>query len=133
MLDTIASYNCRQFQGKLRIQTQENGEKRHYGPNLGLLDTNSGRENFGSKIWLRHSLDIMVSIIMHNQKKTNDLVLRKISDVRTDKSDFIGRCPTNVERRIYSSGHSSIKRKYQIPFLEEHYVYDGQALLFLHS
>ena len=58
-----------QFQRKLRIQTQENGEKPHYGPNLGPLVTNSDRENFGSKIWLRHSLDITVSIIMHNQKK----------------------------------------------------------------
>ena len=35
-------------------------------------------------------------------EKTNDSILRKLSDGRTDRqtdeSDFIGRCPTNVER-----------------------------------
>ena len=35
-------------------------------------------------------------------EKTNDLILRKLSggrtDGQTDESDFIGRCPTNVER-----------------------------------
>ena len=42
------------------------------------------------------------------QKKTNDPILRKLSDGRTegrtdrqtDESDFIGQCPTNVERPI---------------------------------
>ena len=42
------------------------------------------------------------AIIMYNIRKTNDPILRKLSDGRTDgqtdKSDFIGRCPTNVER-----------------------------------
>ena len=37
-------------------------------------------------------------------EKTNDLILRKLSDGRTDgqtdESDFIGRCPTNVELPI---------------------------------
>ena len=40
-------------------------------------------------------------------EKTNDAILRKLSDGRTDwqtdgqtgESDFIGRCPTNVERQ----------------------------------
>ena len=36
------------------------------------------------------------------QKKTNDPIFRKLSDGstdgQTDKSDFIGSCPTNVER-----------------------------------
>ena len=36
-------------------------------------------------------------------EKTNDPILWKFSDRRTDgqrdESDFIGRCPTNVERR----------------------------------
>ena len=35
-------------------------------------------------------------------EKTNDPILRRLSDGRTDgqtdESDFIGRCPTNVER-----------------------------------
>ena len=28
------------------IQTQENTKKRHFGPDLGPLDSNSGRQNF---------------------------------------------------------------------------------------
>ena len=43
------------------IRTQENGKKPDFKPDLGLLDPNSGRENFISKIWLHKSLDIMVS------------------------------------------------------------------------
>ena len=42
-------------------------------------------------------------------EKTNDAILRKLSDGRTDgetdgqtdESDFIGHCPTNVERPTY--------------------------------
>ena len=37
MLDIVASYHCIQFQGKLTIQTQENVQKPHFGPDLGLL------------------------------------------------------------------------------------------------
>ena len=53
-----------------------------------------------SKIWLHQLLDIKVSYHhVQYQKKTNDPVLRKPSDRRTDgqaqESDFIGRCPTN--------------------------------------
>ena len=44
------------------IQTQENGEKPYFGPDLGLLGQNSGRHFFFlSKIWLRQSLYIIVS------------------------------------------------------------------------
>ena len=50
-----------QFQEKLIIRTQENGEKRHFGPDLGLLGPNLGCEIFFSKIGLPQSLDIMVS------------------------------------------------------------------------
>ena len=32
MLDIVASYHCMQFQGKLMIQTQENGKKPHFRP-----------------------------------------------------------------------------------------------------
>ena len=42
MLDIVASYHCMQFQGKRMIQTQENGEKPHFRPNLGSLGLNSG-------------------------------------------------------------------------------------------
>ena len=37
MLDTVASYHHIQFRGKLIIQTQENAEKPHFGPDLGRL------------------------------------------------------------------------------------------------
>ena len=43
------------------IQTQKNGEKPHFGPPLDPLDSNLDRQIFFSKIWLRQSLDIMVS------------------------------------------------------------------------
>ena len=49
MLDIVTSYHCMQFQGKLMIQTRENGEK-HFAPGLGLLGQNSDREIFVSKI-----------------------------------------------------------------------------------
>ena len=54
MLDIIASYHLIQFQEKLTIQTQENGEEPHFGPDLGLLCQNSGRKNFFIKLVLRH-------------------------------------------------------------------------------
>ena len=42
------------------IQIQVNGKKPHFGPELGPLNPNSGRQFFFSKIWLRQSLNIMV-------------------------------------------------------------------------
>ena len=92
MLDIVASYRCMQFQGKLMIQTWENSKKPSFRPFF-----------FSSKIWLRQSLDIMVSYHhVQYQKKTNDPALRKLRDRRTDgqtdESGFIGRCQSNVER-----------------------------------
>ena len=49
MLDILASYNCMQFQEKLMIQTQENGKKTHFGPNLGPLGRNLDRHFFFEK------------------------------------------------------------------------------------
>ena len=43
------------------VQTQEIGEKLHFGPYLGPLDPNSGRHFGPSKIWLRQLLDIIIS------------------------------------------------------------------------
>ena len=85
MLDIVTSYHCTQFQGKLMIQTKENGEKPHFGPDFVLLDLNSDRENIFSKMWLRQSLDIMVSYHHIISEKTNDPILRKLSDRRTDR------------------------------------------------
>ena len=42
-------------------QTCENGKKSSFGPKFGRSGPNSGRQIFFSKIWLRQSLDIMVS------------------------------------------------------------------------
>ena len=71
MLDIIASYHCMKFQGKLMIQTQENGKKLDFGPNLGLLDPNSGDQFCFSKIWL-HQLLGMVSY--HNVQYQEKLI-----------------------------------------------------------
>ena len=61
MLDIFANYHRIQFQEKHMIQTQENREKTHFGPDFGPLSPNSGRQIFFSKIWLCQSLDIIVS------------------------------------------------------------------------
>ena len=111
ILDIVANYHHIQFQGKRMTQTQENGEKPCFGPDLGTLDSNSGRQFFFLKIWLCQSVDIMVNNYhVKYQKKTNDSILKKFTDGgmdgrtdghtdgQTDESDFIGRCLTDVER-----------------------------------
>ena len=48
------------------IQTQENDEKPHFGPHSGI---------FLSEIWLRQSLDVIVSYHhLQYQKKTDDSI-----------------------------------------------------------
>ena len=64
------------------------------------MGPNSGRQNIFSKIWLRQSLDVTVGYDhVQNQKK---LMIQSsenlVTDRQTDESDFIGHCPTNVER-----------------------------------
>ena len=67
------------------IQTQENGEKPHFGPDLGLLDPNSGRQFFfkilASSVtrYYRQLSSCTIS------EKTNDPIFRKFSDRRTDE------------------------------------------------
>ena len=100
---------------KTNDPNSENGEKTHFGTNLGALGPNSGRQFLFSRIWLRQSLDIRYHVQLSSctiSGKTNDQILRKSSDGwtdgltdrrkggQTDESDFIGRCPTNVERPI---------------------------------
>ena len=83
-------------------QTWENGKK----PSSGPFGPNSDRQFFFSKIWLRQSLDIMANYHhVQVQKKLmiqswENLVTDGRTDARTDESDFIGGCPTNVERPI---------------------------------
>ena len=83
MLDIVASYHCMQFQGKSMTQTQDNVKKPHFRSELGLLGLSSGCHFF--KIWLPQLLDIMVNFHhVQYQKKTNDPILTKFSDGRTD-------------------------------------------------
>ena len=113
MLDIVTNYHCIQLQGKLMIQTQENGIK----IGGGLILQKIQAANFFFKI-------LALSVTRYHgqlsswtiSEKTNDRILRKIcegrtdgqtdrrtdgqTDRRTDESDFIRRCPTNVDRPI---------------------------------
>ena len=60
MLDIVADYHRIQFKGKSKIQTQQNDENPHFGPDLGPLPPYSGH-HFFPKIYLRQSLHIIVS------------------------------------------------------------------------
>ena len=67
------------------IQTQENGEKLHFGPDLGLLDPNSGSQFFFKILALsvtRYYRQLSSCAI---SEKTNDPIFRKFSDRRTDE------------------------------------------------
>ena len=74
-----------QVQGKLITQTQENGEKPHFGPNLGLLGSISSSQQFFFK-------NLALSVTRYHgqlpscsiSKKTNNPILRKLSDGQTD-------------------------------------------------
>ena len=74
-------------QGKLLIQTQENGKKPHVGSDLGLLGPNSGCKHFfffknlASSVTRYHGQLSSCTI----SKKTNDPILRKLSDGQTDR------------------------------------------------
>ena len=75
-----ASYRCMRFRGKLMIQTQKNCEKPNFGPDLGPLDPNSGREifflkNLASSVTRYHGQLSSRTIL----EKTNDSFLRKLS------------------------------------------------------
>ena len=44
LLDVVSSYHCMQFQSKIIIKTQENGEKPHFRPDIGSLGPNLDRQ-----------------------------------------------------------------------------------------
>ena len=114
MLDIIASYHRMQFQGKLKIQSQENGEKPHFGSNLGPSGPNSGHILFFFfffEIWPPWSLDIMVSyhhvqyqeklMIQSWENLVIDERMNRWTDGGTDdQRRVIGRCQTNVTHPI---------------------------------
>ena len=84
MLDIVAGYHRMQFQGKRVIQTQENGEKPHFGLDLGSLDPNLGRQifftNLTSPVIRYHGQLSSCTMSI----KTNGPILRKVSNGRTD-------------------------------------------------
>ena len=75
-----------QCRGKCKIQTQENGKKLHFEPDLVPLGPNSGRQNFffknlASPVTRYHS---QLSCTM--PEKTKDPILRTFSDGWTDRN-----------------------------------------------
>ena len=106
MLNIVASYHRIQEISRILIVLQENlwFKLKKWAKNLILSLIYVRWAQIRAQILLQ-SLDIMV--IYHHvqyQKKTNDSILKKCSDGQTNrqthKSDFIGRCPTRVERSI---------------------------------
>ena len=86
MLEIVASYHCMQFQGKPMIQTQENGEKLHFGPDLGQLFSNLGRQFFFFKNVASSVKRYYGQLLLRTiSEKTNDPILRKFCDRRTDR------------------------------------------------
>ena len=85
MLHIIASYHPTQFQGKPMIQTQENGKKCHFDPDLGPFGPNTGHnfffKNFALSVTRYHGQLSSCTI----SKNTNDPILRKFSDGQTDR------------------------------------------------
>ena len=89
------------FQGKLMIQSQENGKKPYFGPHLGPLLPKLGRQFFFKKLWLCQSLHIIVSY--HYAQYQRKLMIRSsknlVTDGRTDRSTDI---ETNRRIRMIS-------------------------------
>ena len=109
IVTNYTSYHWMQFQEKLKNQTCVNGKKSSFGSDFGPFGPNLSWFFFFfffffSKIWLRQSLDIMVRYHhVHYRKKQmiqpwENLVMSRQADRLRDESDFIGPCPTNVER-----------------------------------
>ena len=95
MLEIVPSYRCIQFQGKLINQTCENGKKPSFRPHLAQIRTNNFFffKNLASSVTRYHGQSSSTI-----SEKTNDSILKKFSDGRTDgqvdDSDFIGGCPS---------------------------------------
>ena len=106
MLYIVAKYLCIQFQGKSLIQTQKKVAK---NLTLDLIQVH------WSQIWVTKFFFKTLALSVTRcrgqlstckiSEKTNHPILRKLSDGwtdgptegQTDDSDFMGRCPTNVE------------------------------------
>ena len=101
------------FSRKLMSQTWKNGKNLVLGPiSAHLAQIRTTKFSFFKKIWLRQSLDIMVSYhhVQYQKKlmiepwenlvtdRQTDRPTDRRTDGQTDDSDFIGRCPTNAKR-----------------------------------
>ena len=79
-------------------------KKSHFGPNLGSLGSNLGRQFFFKKLTLSVTRYHGQLSLCTKSKELNDPILTKFSGGRTDgrtdrqkdESDFIGRCLINV-------------------------------------
>ena len=67
------------------IQTQESGEKPHFGPNLGSLGPNSGPQFFFKNLPLSVTRYHGQLPSCRISEKTNDPILRKFSDRQTGR------------------------------------------------
>ena len=83
MWDIVESYHCMQFQGKLINQIWENSKKPSFGPDFGPFDPNLGHQFLFSKIWLRLSLDVMVSY--HHVQYQKKLMVQSWENLVTDR------------------------------------------------
>ena len=83
MLDIVESYHCMQFQGKLINQIWENSQKSSFAPDFGPFDPNLGHQFLFSKIWLRLSLDVMVSY--HHVQYQKKLMVQSWENLVTDR------------------------------------------------
>ena len=85
MLDIVASYHCMKFHRKLKNQTSENGKKPSFGPDFGPFWPKFGLPKLFFKnlalSFTRCHVQLPSCTI---SEKTNDPILRKLSDRRTD-------------------------------------------------
>ena len=81
MLDIVTSYDCMQFQEKLMIQTQENGEKPQFRPDLGPFRPPKFFFKILALSVTRYHGQLLSCTI---SEKTKDPILRKLSDGRID-------------------------------------------------
>ena len=121
MLDIVASYHCMQFQGQLMNQTWENGKKPSFGPILVHLP-----EIRATKFFFFKNRDLSVTRY-HGQlsscaisEKTNDPILRKLSDGRTPKKILHGKNQRLSKKQIskYEELTFTIRIKKQFSWLK---------------
>ena len=127
MLDIAASYHCMQYQRKRIIQTQDIGEKTHFEHNFGTLRPKSGRDKVfqhflshfikRAKIllnWFFFFKNLALAVTWYHgqlssctiSEKTNDSILRKFSDGRTD-----GRTDESFHRTLSNAERPKWKKK----------------------